>query len=255
MGQIWRHLRAGWQQSASDGIACPGCRESHGRQRPAFQSAALSGAEFLYRAQRGFPVIRLAPLTAQPRFPLSRAAQPALSDRLATLGLSLRNAGEADMPFLQTLFASFRAEEMAFVPWPQAQKDAFLGDQFRLQHRHFVRYFSGADFWIVERSLPPDPPLPVGRLYLDRSARLWRIVDIGFLPQVRGQGIGSALLQWAQACAMEAEAEGIDLHVLVTNSRAEQLYRSLGFRIEGNAEGYHRHMAWRPAAPPQLNTA
>jgi GNAT superfamily N-acetyltransferase len=170
-----------------------------------------------------------------------------LSGRLATLGLSLRNADQADMPFLQDLFAGFRAEEMAFVPWPQAQKDAFLGDQFRLQHHHFVHYFSGADFWIVERSLPPDPPSPIGRLYLDRSAPRWRIVDIGFLPQARGQGIGSALLTWAQACALEAGAAGIDLHVLVTNSRAEQLYRSLGFRIEGKVEGYHRHMAWHPA--------
>jgi GNAT superfamily N-acetyltransferase len=171
-----------------------------------------------------------------------------LSDRLATLGLSLRNAGEADMPFLQALFADFRAEEMAPVPWPQAQKDAFLGDQFCLQHHHFVRYFSGADFWIVERSLPPGPRSPIGRLYLDRSAPRWRIVDIGLLPEARGQGIGSALLKWAQACAMEAGAEGIDLHVLVTNSRAEQLYRSLGFRIEGDAEGFQRQMVWHPAA-------
>jgi len=187
-------------------------------------------------------------LTVQDPFPPPAAAQPALSDQLAALRLSLRNADAADMPFLQALFAGFRAEEMAFVPWPQAQKDAFLGDQFRLQHHHFVSYFSGADFWIVERSLPSGPRSPIGRLYLDRSAPCWRIVDIGFLPQVRGQGIGGALLKWVQVCAIEAAATGIDLHVLLTNSRAEQLYRSLGFRIEGEAEGYHRHMAWHPAA-------
>jgi ribosomal protein S18 acetylase RimI-like enzyme len=171
-----------------------------------------------------------------------------LSGQLATLGLSLRHADAADMTFLQALFAGFRAEEMAGVPWPQAQKEAFLGDQFRLQHQHFVRYFSGADFWIVERSRSPDPPSSIGRLYLDRSAPLWRIVDIGFLPEARGQGIGGALLQWAQVCALEAGAAGIDLLVLVTKSRAEQLYRSQGFRIEGKAEGYHRHMAWHSAA-------
>jgi ribosomal protein S18 acetylase RimI-like enzyme len=187
-------------------------------------------------------------LAVQPPFPSPGAAQPALSNQLTTLDLSLRNADAADMPFLQALFAGFRAEEMAFVPWPQAQKDAFLGDQFRLQHHHFVSYFSGADFWIVERSQPSGPRSPIGRLYLDRSTPLWRIVDIGFLPQARGQGIGSALLQWAQACAIDAGAAGIDLHVLLTNSRAERLYHSLGFRIKGEAEGYHRHMVWHPAA-------
>jgi hypothetical protein len=45
---------------------------------------------------------------------------------LAALGLSLRPLAEADRPFEQVLFVSFRAEEFASVPWPQAQKDAFL---------------------------------------------------------------------------------------------------------------------------------
>jgi hypothetical protein len=59
---------------------------------------------------------------------------------LAALGLSLRPSAGADQPFEQTLFVSFRAEEFALVPWPQAQKDAFLHQQFRLQHHHFVTH-------------------------------------------------------------------------------------------------------------------
>lgn len=151
------------------------------------------------------------------------------------------------MPFLQNLFASFRADEMARVPWPQRQKDAFLGDQFRLQHRHFVTYFARADFWIVERGSPSGSTSPVGRLYIDRSAARWRIIDIGLLPEIRGQGIGSALLQWTQACAVDAGAAGIDLHVLLVNEPAARLYRSLGFRAEAKPEGYHQRMAWHAA--------
>jgi hypothetical protein len=79
---------------------------------------------------------------------------------LAALGLSLRPSTEADQAFEQALFVSFRAEELALVPWPQAQKDAFLHQQFRLQHHHFVRHFVGADFWIVERSLPSGANAP-----------------------------------------------------------------------------------------------
>jgi len=177
----------------------------------------------------------------------------AICGSLVAPDLSLRPAGEADRTFLLALFASFRAEEMALIPWPQPQKDAFLADQFRLQHHHFVSYFSGADFWIVNRSHPAGESSPVGRFYLDRSTPLWRVIDIGLLPEARGQGFGSALLGWAQASAVEAGAAGIDLHVLLVNPRAQRLYRSLGFEAEGEPEGYHRRMVWRPAS--QLNTA
>jgi GNAT superfamily N-acetyltransferase len=177
----------------------------------------------------------------------------AICGSLVAPGLSLRPAGEADHTFLLALFASFRAEEMALIPWPQPQKDAFLAEQFRLQHHHFVSYFSGADFWVVERSHRAGESSPIGRFYLDRSTPLWRVIDIGFLPEARGRGFGSALLRWAQASVVEANAAGVDLHVLLTNPRAEMLYRSLGFRDEGETEGFYRRMAWRPGS--QLNTA
>jgi ribosomal protein S18 acetylase RimI-like enzyme len=180
-------------------------------------------------------------------FPQPAPAPSAVGCKLAEIGLTLRRAGEADRAFLQALFASFRAEEMALIPWPQPQKDAFLAEQFRLQHHHFVSYFSGADFWIVQRSRRAGESSPVGRFYLDRTTPLWRVIDIGFLPEARGQGFGSALLGWAQASALEANAAGVDLHVLLTNTRAQMLYRSLGFQAEGEAEGYHQRMVWLPA--------
>jgi GNAT superfamily N-acetyltransferase len=186
-------------------------------------------------------------------FPQPAPAPSAICGSLVAPGLTLRHAGETDRAFLQTLFASFRAEEMALLPWTQPQKDAFLAEQFRLQHHHFVSYFSGADFWIVERSHRAGENSPVGRFYLDRSTPLWRVIDIGFLPEARGRGFGSALLRRAQASAVEANAAGVDLHVLRTNPRAQMLYRGLGFQAEGEPEGYHQRMVWR--ADLQLNTA
>ena len=167
--------------------------------------------------------------------------------RLAALGLSLRPSAEADQPFEQTLFVSFRAEEFALVPWPQAQKDAFLHQQFRLQHHHFVTHFAGADFWIVDQSRPSGAKAPVGRFYLDRSTPVWHVIDIGFVPEARGQGLGSVLLKWTQATAIDAGVTAIDLQVAVTNWRAEKLYRALGFQTDGNAEGFHQRMVWNAA--------
>jgi ribosomal protein S18 acetylase RimI-like enzyme len=73
------------------------------------------------------------------------------------------------------------------------------------------------------------------------------VIDIGFLPAARGQELGSALLKWAQASAIDAGVAAIDLQVAVTNARAEKLYRNLGFLADGSAEGFHRHMVWNAA--------
>lgn len=192
--------------------------------------------------------MRLAPLTLKLPFPRREPIRSAASDSLVASGLFLRHAVDADLPFLQALFASFRADEMQYLPWPQPQKDAFLNEQFRLQHHHFVSYFPGADFWIVEQLHRSGHNAPIGRFYIDRSNPLWHIIDIGLLPDACGRGSGSALLQWAQAGAISADAAGIDLHVVVVNARAQKLYRSLGFRMDGTPEGYHQRMTWRARA-------
>ena len=118
-----------------------------------------------------------------PAFPRAAPRLPELSARLQSMGAGFRRAGAADFDFLRALHHSFREAEMRPVPWTAAQKLAFLDDQFRLQHLHFVTHHPRADFLVAEQSGS------VGRLYLDRSAPMWRVVDIGFLPQARGAGI------------------------------------------------------------------
>lgn len=177
--------------------------------------------------------------TPLPDFP--RTTPPPLAD-LTAAELSLRAARQADLPFLYALYAGFRAAELALAPWTAAQKEVFLVDQFRLQHVHFTRFHPRAGFWVVERPHAH----PVGRLYLDRSARFWRIVDIGLAPEARGQGLGSVLLTWVQHAAEAARAKGVDLHVAPTNPRAGALYARLGFRETQPDVTTHRRMEWRP---------
>jgi GNAT superfamily N-acetyltransferase len=144
------------------------------------------------------------------------------------------------MPFLHALYAELRADELAFVPWTDAAKATFVASQFALQHRHVATPGTTTDFWIVEIRRNP-----VGRLYVDRRQPLWRLVDIALAPAARGHGAGSALLDWLQRIARDADAAGIVLHVLVTNSRAAALYARHGFiPVEGGSET-HRRMVWR----------
>ncbi len=160
-------------------------------------------------------------------------------ERLGALGLALRAEKDKDGSFLLDLYRSVRAEELAPVPWSAAMKDAFLADQLALQRADWGRRFGAADRWVVEQH-----GRPIGRLYLDRSAPTWRVIDIGLMTEARGRGCGQALLRWCQADAVQAGAKTIDLLVLVHNRAAERLYLRLGFIPDRAPTGPYQAMTW-----------
>src|SRR3546814_12240204 len=65
--------------------------------------------------------------------------------------LCLRPATEADLPFLRELYAGTRTAALDAVPWPESTRAAFLGDQFTLQHRHWLQCYPQADYLLVDR--------------------------------------------------------------------------------------------------------
>ena len=95
-------------------------------------------------------------------------------------------SSHADRELLIAVYASTRAEELAPVPWDDAQKDAFIRMQFAAQDRYWREQKPGAEFCVVLVDGEP-----AGRLYLDRRADEIRIVDIALLPAWRGRGIGT----------------------------------------------------------------
>lgn len=161
-------------------------------------------------------------------------AGPAPAGPIEIGALRLRPARDGDLAFLRRLYRSFRAEEMALVPWSQIARDAFLDDQFRLQHQHFTTVFPNADFLIVEKA-----GAPIGRLYLHRDQEGLLVVDIGLLPELRRQGLGRVLLEWVVSQASDAGAPKVWLHVLPQNLPARRLYERLGFVVVG---GVNVHM-------------
>lgn len=170
-------------------------------------------------------------------FPPAAGPAPALPDRWLARGYSLRPAEPRDLPGLLRLYADTRAEEMAAVPWPGLVKESFLADQFRLQHQHYVVHYAGTQFLVIERT-----GQLVGRFYLWRGAPADLVVDISLLSAHRGQGLGRALLEGAQASAA-AEGRPLRLHVHKANVAARRLYERLGFRIDED-DGSHHGMGW-----------
>ena len=99
--------------------------------------------------------------------------------------LGFRPIRTEDQDFLRRLYASTRQEELAAVPWSEEEKAAFLQMQFRAQHTYYKQQFPEAQFDIILQDHHP-----IGRLYVDRRPEEIRLIDIAFLPEYRGQGIG-----------------------------------------------------------------
>ncbi|OAN63945.1 hypothetical protein A7X12_19010 [Sphingomonas sp. TDK1] len=164
---------------------------------------------------------------------------------LQRVGIALRPASLDDLPELAAWYAQLRMPELLFHPWSQAEKQAFVDEQFRLQHHHFVRRCPRADFWILLRD-----EVPIGRLYLDRSTSEWRIVDILLATGWRAQGLGSRLIAWVQQSAAAAGARAVALTVAVDNRRAHALYARLGFSDTDAGDGLHQPMRWCATSGP-----
>jgi ribosomal protein S18 acetylase RimI-like enzyme len=152
--------------------------------------------------------------------------------------VTLRPETDADIPFLQAVYASTRAEEMALVDWPLEQQQEFVLSQFRFQRQHYKQYYSDSQFDVI---LVDDAP--AGRLYVHRGPKEIRIVDIALLPEFRGRGIGQGLLEGLQS---EARAKGqpVSIHVERFN-RALRLYERLGFKIAGEQGPVYFYMEYR----------
>jgi ribosomal protein S18 acetylase RimI-like enzyme len=157
---------------------------------------------------------------------------------MALLAISLRPATVADEGFLDELYASTRADEVAAWGWLPAQQRAFLAQQARVRRAGYAAQFPAAEDAIVEVE-----GRAVGRCLVDRSGPVITLVDLALVPARRGQGLGTAVLERLLA---EARAQGrrVRLHVERAN-RAAALYRRLGF--EGVEEDPFRlTMEWAP---------
>lgn len=157
------------------------------------------------------------------------------------IALTLRAERPEDAAFLSQLFAGSRWSEFASLPWTEAQKRAFLQQQYDLQAAQYKTHHPNAAFSIIEWG-----SCAIGRFYVDRNGKDIHIIDITLVAEYRNRGMGSELLQTLLAEAMETGCN-IKLHVAHSNP-ARQLYQRLGFRITAD-EGVYLAMTWR-AFPP-----
>ncbi|MEP3437315.1 MAG: GNAT family N-acetyltransferase [Hoeflea sp.] len=166
-------------------------------------------------------------------------------ERAAALGLAFRVMTAEDMGFLAGLYASTREDELAPLPWSAEQKAAFLQMQFEAQHSHYLKHYPDAMWLIIELA-----GQPAGRLYLEYWPSEHRIIDIALMPQLRGRGIGAALLRDVIDEAVRS-AKAVGIHVEKANP-AMRLYKRLGFETVED-KGVYDLLRWQPSAPATLS--
>ena len=110
------------------------------------------------------------------------------------------------------------------MPWDDAQKEAFLRHQFDAQDAWWREHYADASFDVILVEGEP-----AGRLYVHRGRSEIRIVDIALLPEQRGNGVGTRLLDELLAEG-DADAKSVTIHVERMNP-ALRLYERLGFSL------------------------
>ena len=154
-------------------------------------------------------------------------------------GITLRAVHSGDEPFIFHLFAGSRPDLEWISGINEDQRNSLVHQQFRCEQEQMLKEYPDADFYIVLLD-----GKPVGRLYVHRGTKLFRILAVSLLSEYRGRGIGSKLLSGILDEAAE-KGKQVRLQVFWYNSSARSLYQKLGFLVVKDA-GVYCEMQWTP---------
>ncbi|WP_083570839.1 GNAT family N-acetyltransferase [Mariniphaga anaerophila] len=148
------------------------------------------------------------------------------------MNISFRTINPDDLPFLIKLYRSTREEELSLTAMSEEEKQRFIEFQFNAQHAHYTNAYKDAEFNLVLINNKP-----AGRLYVWRTESQIRIMDIALLPEHRGKGTGTKLLQALINESKETEKK-LNIHVEYYNP-ALRLYQRLGFKKTDDTGVYY----------------
>jgi ribosomal protein S18 acetylase RimI-like enzyme len=150
---------------------------------------------------------------------------PGAAGILIFMPLYVRPALPQDGPFVYQLVWQVMYEQLQADTWDPRIREHLLDLQVRTKCGAYATVHPQADHAIIMLD-----DQPVGRMLIDRAGEFYHLVDISVLPKYRSKGIGTRLLL---ALCMEADMMGknVRLYVSVSNPRAADLYKRLGFRV------------------------
>jgi ribosomal protein S18 acetylase RimI-like enzyme len=153
--------------------------------------------------------------------------------------ISLRPISPDDAEFLYEVYASTRADELAQIPWSEAQLKMFLKMQLDARDQSYRMYYTQIDDQIILLNNQP-----IGRLIVARTDEDIRLSDVALLPEYRRSGTGTALIKDLMREAVDLK-KPLRLQVEIPNVQAKHLYDRLGFITTGE-NITHFQMEYKP---------
>ena len=138
------------------------------------------------------------------------------------MGDIVRQAGPADVDAVAPLFDAYR--QFYQQPSDPALARAFIAERLaRSESVIFLAERDGQAVGFVQL-------YPLFSSTTARPRRLWLLNDLFVSPSARGGGVARALMDRARRLAEETGAAGLELATARTNTGAQRLYESLGYR-------------------------
>jgi RimJ/RimL family protein N-acetyltransferase len=152
----------------------------------------------------------------------------------------LRPECDEDRDFRYRLFCDSRQPEFALLLPPEVYRQV-MAHQFHAQTVSYREQFPQARFDIIELA-----GQPIGRIVVDRPGDRLHIIDQAIVPELRGRGVGTAIMRalMDEAAALHVP---VTLQVASSNDPSMRLYLRLGFVPTGTAQLYIE-LAWTPPA-------
>jgi ribosomal protein S18 acetylase RimI-like enzyme len=151
----------------------------------------------------------------------------------------LRPQQPEDEPFVFRLFAAGRPDLEWITGVGPDRKQGLLVRQFRCEQEQLRKDYPDAEYSIILQA-----GNPVGRVYLHRGDKEYRILLLTLVPEYRGRGIGGSLIK---NILLETSAgnKPVGLQVAWYNHAARGLYERTGFRVTQD-KGVYYEMQWLP---------
>lgn len=146
--------------------------------------------------------------------------------------LSARQLGAGDEAYLAALYLDARPD-LGALQVPRSVIEGIARHQQQMQRDDYARRFPEAETWLLE-----EEGEAAGRLVLDRSGDVLRVVDLSVSLKSRRRGIAKEALR-----ALQAESRAIALRVRRENLGARALYGQLGFTVQ-RSDDAALELAW-----------
>jgi ribosomal protein S18 acetylase RimI-like enzyme len=141
--------------------------------------------------------------------------------------VNLRPESVADEPFIRRLIMETVAEELGAAAWPEPMRNHLLGIQYAARRQAHLANPAAASH-VIQADGTDSIRVDAGWAVVNRMPHEVRLVEIMLLPEMRGKGIGTAVIHEVLASAAAA-GKPLRLNVNMMNQGAIRFYERLGF--------------------------